>query len=337
MTDEPRDTNPETPPEQGQNPASAEVVPAAEIPAASTAEPPAAPVEAVPAADTSAGPGAETPAAEVPAAPTKRVSHRVTPPPPVQLAAYEGPLDLLLDLIRKQEINIYDIPIAKITEQYLAYLRVMEELNIDVAGEFIFMAATLIHIKSRLLLPPDPTAPPEEQGDPREELVQRLLEHEQFKTAAEMLSSKRLLEDAMWSQSGLGEFREAEDEPGLAVSLFDLISVFHDILERAKKRPQFRIKREEVSVVQMVERVKLMLRDRSGPVALEELVGDFVWRQALIAMFLALLEMARLRAVLVRQLDTFSPITVAKSRRFEEVLAATTTQELVAGLDESLG
>jgi segregation and condensation protein A len=212
----------------------------------------------------------------------------------------------------------------------------MEELNIDVAGEFIFMAATLIHIKSRLLLPPDPAAPPEEQEDPRAELVHRLLEHEQFKNAAEMLNSKRLLEDAMWSQPGIGEFMEAEDEPGLVVSVFDLISVFRQILERAKKRAQLEIKREEVSVAQMLEHVKQMLRATSGPVPLEDLVGDYVWRQALIALFLALLELVRVRAVLLRQKDLFAPITVAKSRRFEEILTAKTAQELVAGVEESL-
>jgi segregation and condensation protein A len=271
---------------------------------------------------------------EVSAPAAKRVSHLATPPPPVKLGNYEGPLDLLLDLIRKQQINIYDIPIARITQQYLDYLHLLEELNIDVAGEFIFMAATLIYIKSRLLLPPDPTAPPDEQGDPREELVQRLLEHEQFKNAAEMLNSKRLLEDAMWSQPGIGEFAETEDEPGLVVSVFDLISVFREILERAKKRPQIQIRREEVTVAQMVEHVKQVLRASPGPVPLEDLVGDFLWRQALIALFLALLEMVRLRAVLLRQKDTFTSITVARSKRFEEALAATTAEELVAGLDE---
>jgi segregation and condensation protein A len=270
---------------------------------------------------------------EVPAPAAKRVSH-LTEPPPVKLGVYEGPLDLLLDLIRKQQINIYDIPIAKITQQYLDYLHMLEELNIDVAGEFIFMAATLIYIKSRTLLPPDPTAPPEEQGDPREELVHRLLEHEQFKNAAEMLNSKRLLEDAMWSQPGIGEFTEAEDEPGLVVSVFDLISVFREILERAKKRPQLQIRREEVTVAQMVEHVKQVLRTRSGPVPLEDLVGDFLWRQALISLFLALLEMVRLRAVLLRQKDLFASITIARSKRFEEVLAAKTAEELAAGLDE---
>ncbi len=272
---------------------------------------------------------------EVPAPATKRVSHLTAPPPPVKLGNYEGPLDLLLDLVRKQQFNIYDIPIARITQQYLDYLHLMEELNIDVAGEFIFMAATLIHIKSRLLLPPDPTAPPDEQEDPRTELVHRLLEHEQFKNAAEMLNSKRLLEDAMWSQPGIGEFAEAEDEPGLAVSVFDLISVFREILERAKKRPQLQIRREEVTVAQMVDHVKQVLRAAPGPVPLADLIGDFLWRQALIALFLALLEMVRLRAVLLRQKDLFASITVARSKRFEEVLAATSGQELAAGLDES--
>ena len=273
--------------------------------------------------------------AEVPAtSPVKRVSHLAASPPPVKLGNYEGPLDLLLDLIRKQQINIYDIPIAKITQQYLDYLHLLEELNIDVAGEFIFMAATLIYIKSRMLLPPDPMAPPEEQEDPRAELVHRLLEHEQFKNAAEMLNSKRLLEDAMWSQPGIGEFAEAEDEPGLAVSVFDLISVFREILERAKKRTQIQIRREEVTVAQMVEHVKQVLRTSSGPVPLVDLIGDFLWRQALIALFLALLELVRLRAVLLRQKDLFAPITVARSKRFEEVLAATTAEHVAAGLDE---
>ena len=218
MNEEPRETNPETP-----------------LPADSQPTESAMP----------AGSGAETSAGDAsgePSPPTRRISHAAAPPPPVKVEVYEGPLDLLLDLIRKQEINIYDIPIATITQQYLEYLHLLKELNIDVASEFVFMAATLIHIKSRMLLPPDPTAPADEQEDPRTELVQRLLEHEQFKNAAEMLNSKRLVEDAMWSQPGIGEFSEAADEPGLAVSVFDLISVFREILERAKQRPQLEIR-----------------------------------------------------------------------------------------------
>ena len=265
----------------------------------------------------------------------KRLTHGGTPPPPVKLATYEGPLDLLLDLIRKQEIDIYDIPIARITQQYLDYLHLLEELNIDVAGEFIFMAATLIHIKSRMLLPPDPNAPPEEEADPRQELVHRLLEHEQFKNAAQMLQSKRMVEEAMWSQPGITEFVEAEDEPGLAVSVFDLISTFREILERAKKRPLIQIRREEITVAQIVEHVKHVLRASSGPVSLEELIAGYLWRQALIALFLALLELVRVRAIVLRQKELFGPLTVSKSKRFEEILAATNAAALQSGLEES--
>jgi segregation and condensation protein A len=249
---------------------------------------------------------------------------------------YEGPLDLLLDLIRKQQLNIYDIPIAKITQQYLDYLHMLQELNIDIAGEFIFMAATLIYIKSRMLLPPDPTAPAGEEEDPRRELVHRLLEHEQFKNAAQMLQSKRLLEDAMWSQTGIGEFVEAEDEPGLAVTTFDLIAAFREILERAKTRPQIEIRREEVTVAKMIEHVKQALRASSRPLSLEELTAGYAWRQALIVLFLALLELVRLRAILLRQKDLFAPITVRKSKQFEEVVAGINPEQVEADLGESL-
>lgn len=278
----------------------------------------------------------ETGAQDLAAAqPPKRASHAAAAPPPVKLEIYEGPLDLLLDLIRKQEISIYDIPIAKITQQYLDYLRLLEEMNIDVAGEFILMAATLIYIKSRMLLPADPTAPPEEQEDPRLELVHRLLEHEQFKNAAQMLQSKRMVEDATWSQPGIDEFVEAEDEPGLTVTVFDLISVFREVLERAKKRPQLEIQREEVTVAQMIEHVKQVLLAESRPVCLEDLLAGYVSRQALIALFLALLEMVRLRAILLRQKALFAPITVHKNKRFEEIMSSTNAALLEAGLEES--
>jgi len=266
----------------------------------------------------------------------KRATHAATAPPPVKLEIYEGPLDLLLDLIRKQQINIYDIPIAKITKQYLDYLRLLEEMNIDVAGEFIFMAATLIYIKSRMLLPPDPTAPPEEQEDPRAELVHRLLEHEQFKSAAQMLASKRMVEDAAWSQPGIGEFVEAEDEPGFTVTAFDLVSVFREIIERAKKRPQMEIRREQVTVAQMVEHVTQVLLANPHPVRLDDLFAGYVARQALIALLLALLEMVRLHAILLRQKDLFAPIVVHKSKRFEEIMSGVNVAELEAGLKESI-
>ncbi len=270
----------------------------------------------------------------VAASPAKRVTHAGSPPR-VKLEIYEGPLDLLLDLIRKQQINIYDIPIAKITKQYLDYLRMLEEMNIDIAGEFVFMAATLIHIKSRMLLPPDPTAPPEEEEDPRAELVHRLLEHEQFKNAAQMLQSKRMVEEAMWSQAGIDEFMEAENEPGLTVSVFDLIAVFREILERARKRPQMEIRREEVTVAQMVEHVKQVLLENPHPVRLEDLMAGYVARQPLIALLLALLEMVRLRAVLLRQKDLFAPITIHKNKRFEEIMCGADADLLQASLEGS--
>lgn len=265
----------------------------------------------------------------------RRVTRSGASPPPVKLEIYEGPLDLLVDLIRKQQINIYDIPVAQITKQYLDHLRLLEELNIDIAGEFIFMAATLIYIKSRMLLPPDPTASPGEQEDPRADLVRRLLEHEQFKLAAEMLQSKRMVEDASWSRSGIGEFQEAEDEPGIAVSVFDLISTFREVLERAKQRPQLEIRREEVTVAQMMEHVKQVLLRSPGPVPLEDLIEGYAWRQALIALLLALLELVRLRAVLLRQKELFAPITVHRAKRFEEILSRSNAEALQAELDGS--
>src|ERR671937_2985274 len=128
----------------------------------------------------------------------------------ISLPLYEGPLDLLLDMIRKQKLDIYDIPIAKVTEQYLAYLHVMEEMNVDVASEFLVIAAQLIYIKSRMLLPPDPDAPPEEQEDPRAELVRRLIEYEKFKNAAQMLYQREMIENASWSNAGEAPFEQSE-------------------------------------------------------------------------------------------------------------------------------
>ena len=294
------------------------------------------------ASETGNAPAESAPLSSVPpgdaeTASTKRATRALTNPPPVRLEAYEGPLDLLLDLIRKQEINIYDIPIARITKQYLDYLHLMDELNIDLGGEFVFMAATLIYIKSRMLLPPDPNAPAEELEDPRTELVHRLLEHEQFKNAAQMLQSKLVLEEAMWSQAGIGEFAEAEDEPGLAVSVFELISAFREILERAKQRKPLAIAREEVTVAEMIEHVRDVLRSRRGAVRLDDLAAGFLTRQALVALLLALLELVRVHAIRLQQKELFAPITIERSRHFEEVMAGANRSTLEAALEESQG
>ena len=280
---------------------------------------------------------ASHPNAPIDPASAKRATRALTAPPPVKLEAYEGPLDLLLDLIRKQELNIYDIPIARITKQYLNYLHLMDELNIDLGGEFVFMAATLIYIKSRMLLPPDPNAPPEDLEDPRTELVHRLLEHEQFKNAAQMLQSKRVLEEAMWSEPGIAEFAEAEDEPGLTVSTFELVSAFREILERARQRTPLAIVREEVTVAEMIEHVRDVLRSRRGAVRLDDLAAGFLSRQALVALLLALLELVRLHALLLSQKELFAPITIERSKHFDEVMAGANRTTLEAALEESLG
>src|ERR1700752_4086959 len=144
----------------------------------------------------------------------------------ISLPLYEGPLDLLLDLIRRQKLDIYDIPIAKVTEQYLAFLHLMKEMDVDLASEFLVIAAQLIYIKSRMLLPPDPDAGPEEQEDPRLELVRRLLEYEKFKNAAQMLYQREMIENAAWSNPGPLPVEEADLEPEMAVGLYDLIRAF---------------------------------------------------------------------------------------------------------------
>ncbi|MGH9569254.1 MAG: segregation and condensation protein A, partial [Candidatus Angelobacter sp.] len=150
---------------------------------------------------------------------------------------YDGPLDLLLDLVRKQDIDIYDIPIARITAQYLGYVENLKHLDVDIAAEFIYMASLLIHIKSKMLLPRNPDLLPGEE-DPREELVQRLLEHEKFKNAAQMLLQKQQIEDAVVSNPSLKEFKDAEGtEPEMAADVVDLVKTFQDILERARSRP----------------------------------------------------------------------------------------------------
>ena len=151
---------------------------------------------------------------------------------------YDGPLDLLLALIRKQDIDIYDIPIAKITAQFLAYVNQLKASDVDVAGEFIYTASLLIHIKSKMLLPRTPAGPEDAAEDPRRELVERLLEHERFKNAAQMLHEKQLVESATWSNPGMREFQDdVEAEPEIAADTVDLVRIFSEILERARNRP----------------------------------------------------------------------------------------------------
>ncbi len=242
----------------------------------------------------------------------------------IRLEAYEGPLDLLLDLIRKQQIDIWNIPIAKITAQYLEYLERAAALDMELSSEFIFMAATLIHIKSRMLLPKDPELEkisPDE--DPRRELVERLLEHERFKNAAEMLQQKRLIEENVWSNPRIAEF-VSDEEPELAVSLIDLVKTFEQVLERARTRPVIEMSQDEVSVPDMVRYLMALLKSkpRGEKIGAVELFERQRSRRAMICLFLAILEMVKLQAVVLVQKDAFGEIALRAHRRFDEILSA---------------
>ena len=234
---------------------------------------------------------------------------------------YDGPLDLLLDLIRKQDIDIYDIPIARITAQYLSYVERLKELDVNLAAEFIFMAAVLIQIKSRMLLPRDPDAPADQQEDPRMDLVTRLLEHEKFKNAAQMLMQKQQLEEATWSNPLLKDFKDAEGtEPELAADVVDLVRTFQQILERAKERPMLQVDEETVTVGQMMDYIRRRLIMDDRPVRLKSLLQYTRSRNALICSFLALLELVRLQAILLRQNRVFGDILVKKHTNFDAIM-----------------
>ena len=246
----------------------------------------------------------------------------MTSPLNFHLEQYEGPLDLLLDLIRKQQIDIRDIPIATITSQYLEYIERAREMDIDLSADFIFMAATLIQIKSRMLLPSDPALAADQQGeDPRQELVDRLLEHEKFKNAAEMLQQKRLIEENVWSNPAIGKFAPQDEEPGLAVNLFDLVKAFGEVIERAKTRPSYEIESDEVSVGEMVSHVRRLLEHtrKDRPLFILQVLREQRSRRAMIVLFLAVLEMVKMQAVRIVQKDLFGEIALEKHERFEEV------------------
>jgi segregation and condensation protein A len=235
---------------------------------------------------------------------------------------YEGPLDLLLDLIRKQDIDIYDIPIAKITAQYLAYVEKLRELDVNVAAEFIYMAAVLIHIKSKMLLPRDPAVASDALEDPRAELVNRLIEHEKFRSAAQMLMQKQQIENAVWSNPAIKEFLDAEGtEPEIAAEVIDLVQTFQQIMQRARSRPMLEVSEDSVTVGQMVDylRRRLALEDR--PLHLKRLLRNVNSRQALVCMFLALLELVRLQAIQLRQDRLFGDILLRKHTGFEAVMS----------------
>jgi segregation and condensation protein A len=236
----------------------------------------------------------------------------------ISLPLYEGPMDLLLDMIRKQKIDIYDIPIARVTEQYLEYLHLMKELDVDLASEFLAIAAQLIYIKSRMLLPPDPDASPEEQEDPRQELVRRLLEYERFRNAAEMLHQRETIENAVWSNPGPLPFDDASgSEQQLTVGLYDLLLAFREVIRRSEERRPMEVSREEFSIEQMMGYLFDKIAAARGPITLTRALPEISTRRGVICAFLALLELTRLKAIFLAQDKPFGEISARANPDYE--------------------
>lgn len=223
----------------------------------------------------------------------------------ITLGEFEGPLDLLLYLIRQDQVNIYDIPVARITDEYLRYLNLMQELDLTVAGDFLVMAAQLIDLKSRMLLPRDPLAEEEEILDPRADLVNRLLEHEKFKAAAQMLWSRATVERAVFTRA---ELETDKNNPEVVVGLFDLLRVFQEILARHKEEVLMEIEREEVTMAEMIERLRNMVRS-AGELSLMKFFARAQSRRELVVAFLSVLELVRLAEISLNQRETFGEIT----------------------------
>ena len=222
------------------------------------------------------------------------------------MGEFDGPLDLLLYLIRQEQVDIYDIPVARITDEYLRYLRLMQELDIAVAGDFLVMAATLIEIKSRMLLPRDPLADAtaEELIDPRSELVNQLLEHQKYKAAAQMLWSRATVEQAVFTR---GELETDKQNPEVAVGLFDLLKTFQQILARHKEEVLMEIEREEISMAEMLERLRNMVLS-AGELNLRKFFARANSRRELVLAFLSVLELVRTTEISLIQQQTFGDI-----------------------------
>ena len=230
----------------------------------------------------------------------------------VTLPVFEGPLDLLLHLIRSNEIDIYDIPIAKVTEQYLAYLSLMESLDLEVAGEWLVMAATLLEIKSRMLLPEDPDQEPEEEKlDPRLELVERLIEYEKFKGAAEVFREREAERARMFTRGAAEVDFDLRPKFDLSdITAVDLLAALQKILSDADEEPVTSIQRRKVSVRMRMREIWRKISQASGQLTFEDLFDDVVTRVDIVITFLALLELLKQRRLKVRQARAFAPIHI---------------------------
>jgi len=236
----------------------------------------------------------------------------------VQLEIFEGPLDLLLHLIKKNEVSITDIPIATITAQYLSTLELMQGLNLDIAGEFLVMAATLIHIKSKMLLPPgEDEGEEDEEGDPREELIRRLLEYQRFKEAAEELQRREMLNRDVFVRP-VEPPRGGEIIGFEHVSLFDLVLALRQVLERLPTEALHEITLEKISVREKMSRLLDDLQQR-GKLIFQSLFEGIASRMEVIVTFLAMLELVRVRAIRIWQEEPNAPILIELAAPLEAV------------------
>lgn len=227
------------------------------------------------------------------------------------LGEFSGPLDLLLYLIRQEQVSIYDIPIARITDEYLRYLRMMQGVDIAMASDFLVMAAQLIEIKSKMLLPPDPRLPGEEaeSDDPRRELIDRLLEHQKYKAAAEMLWSRATVEQAVFTRAPI---ETDKSNPEVSAGAFDLLRVFQEILARQKEEVLMEIERDEMTMAEMLERLRNMVFS-TGELNLRQFFEQAGTRRELVLAFLSILELVRTSEVRLFQRETFGDIVARVS------------------------
>ncbi len=229
----------------------------------------------------------------------------------IKLEAFEGPLDLLLHLIKRHEIDIYDIPMARVTAEYLAYIQTMRELDIDLAGEFLVMAATLIHIKSRLLLPVDPETKGESGealDDPRADLVRQLLEHQRYKAAAQLLWSRHEVEQGVFTRPPLDQSENAE----ISATVFDLLETFRKIVERRRERIEIEIAREEMTQGQKMAEIRSMLAENRS-VNATKLFENARSKREMVCIFLAILELLKETVIIFRQDRTFGDILIERA------------------------
>jgi segregation and condensation protein A len=241
----------------------------------------------------------------------------------VQLEIFEGPLDLLLHLIKKNEVSITDIPIAVITEQYLATLEVMQSLNLDVAGEFLVMAATLVHIKSRMLLPVTDDDAEEEGPDPRAELVQRLLEYQRFKDAADQLERRDVLSRDVFVRAAPPA--EEVDPPGFReVSVFELLTALRRVMERLPKEAVHEVSLEKITVREKMTLLLDILRTQ-GPTLFESLFAEVKTRMEVVVTFLAMLELVKVRAIRIFQEEMSGPIQIEALANMDQPTALVAT------------